>query len=40
MAQHFANALCRSIEFVITAGLLLFSLWLTCYSTLCLALLD
>jgi hypothetical protein len=40
MAHHIANALCRSIEFVITAGLLLFSLWLTCYGALWTAALD
>jgi len=40
MAQYLANALCRSIEFVITAGLLIFSLWLTCYGAWTTAVLE
>ncbi len=40
MAHHIANALCRSIEFVITAGLLLFSLWLTCYGAWASAVIE
>jgi hypothetical protein len=40
MAHQIANAFCRSIEFAITAGLLLFSLWLTCYGALWTVALD
>jgi hypothetical protein len=40
MAHYVANAFCRSIEFVITAALLLFSLWLTCYGALWAVALD
>jgi hypothetical protein len=40
MAHQLANGLCRSLEFLITAGLFGFSLWLTCYGALCIAALD